>query len=145
MSAFSLKQRIGFFFWLIFFSFFMIGIIYLGIESVCEYLSFPSVLTYSTGAVALIFLPVSIVPILLLSVSPIFKGKKSADTFAVKMSKTAMYGIVMVICVSFTFKFIYLNKLKDKGYVQCKGIPTGWMPGMATKYVTDESLCHKNR
>ena len=58
----------------------------------------------------------------------------------------AFYKIIFIyfvisLVIPILFSFFYLKKIEYKGYVQCNGIPSGWMPGMATKYAISEELC----
>ena len=48
---------------------------------------------------------------------------------------------VFVFSLSCTISFGYLSALKSKGYILCSGVPSGWTPGTASKYVVDKKLC----
>nr|SHO17372.1 Putative uncharacterized protein [Moritella viscosa] len=45
----------------------------------------------------------------------------------------------------FLFDLFYIGELESKGYITCKGVPSGWTPGMGTQYVLDLSLCDKKK
>jgi len=40
-----------------------------------------------------------------------------------------------------SFSMMYKKSLENRGYIECKGTPSGWTPGMATKYALNKSYC----
>lgn len=57
-------------------------------------------------------------------------------------SKVLYLLLIIGLVVNFGFNYYYTGKLVEQGYIKCRGIPTGSMPGMATKYAKSESLCY---
>ncbi|MBS0967808.1 DUF1240 domain-containing protein [Nissabacter archeti] len=143
MKEFSAKKRLHLLVWFVFYISLALFFLYIGVESVQEYLAFPKALTYSSGVLFLVFFPMLTLPITSLAIYPIFKGVKAPDCYARNSIRIIICSLLICITTSFSFKITYTNKLKDKGYISCQGIPNGWMPGMATKYALNENLCKK--
>jgi len=61
------------------------------------------------------------------------------------LSRVMLFLFLASIFSSILFSLSYLNLIQSKGYLHCKGIPSGWMPGMATQYATSEALCVKKQ
>ena len=78
---------------------------------------------------------------LLLFVLTIIKGQKKAESLCLKYMYIYKYILIISLVILFSFPFVYVNILYSKGYVACKGIPSGYMPGVGKQYVTDLSLC----
>ncbi len=72
---------------------------------------------------------------------PIFRGKQMDLKYALPLFKMVILGCVITTVISIMYIIYYTNQLESKGYVSCKGIPIGYMPGMGKQYVTDLSLC----
>ena len=143
--TFTMKQRIGLLLWVIFFIIpLLIAFLWMGIDTMSDYLSFPSSLVYSLGGVILLFSPILLIPLIVLTIPPVFIGKQMVSKNALLLLKFMVYGCVCAIISATLFSFIYLSELEKRGYLPCRGIPTGYMPGMGKRYVTDLSLC-KNR
>ncbi|MEI8631605.1 hypothetical protein P4S72_04765 [Vibrio sp. PP-XX7] len=67
---------------------------------------------------------------------------QQADIHVQKLiNKITVLGAITIVVLTIGFKVIYQNTLNSKGYIECEGIPSGWMPGMAAQYVTDPNLC----
>ncbi|HHL2502004.1 TPA: DUF1240 domain-containing protein [Yersinia enterocolitica] len=129
----------------VFFLFFIIGlgVLYFSIQELIEYFKFHDVIIYSwMDCFALVFSFV----VFLFSIYPIHV---SIYGMPIPPDKSrAIYKLVLIIfavslVIPIAFSFFYVSKIESKGYIQCQGIPSGWMPGMATKYVTSEALCLK--
>ncbi|MEA5103946.1 hypothetical protein [Pantoea sp. S18] len=68
------------------------------------------------------------------------------------MPDIAMKYLGRVIVITFVFALIgayifsvwYKSELEDKSYKKCVEVPSGWMPGTATRYVMSENLCNIN-
>lgn len=129
----------------VFFLFFIIGlgVLYFSIQELIEYFNFHDVIIYSwMDCFALVFSFV----VFLFSIYPIHVAFYGMPIPADK--SRAIYKLVLIIfavslVIPIAFSFIYVSKIESKGYIQCQGIPSGWMPGMATKYATSEALCLK--
>jgi len=57
------------------------------------------------------------------------------------LTKSIFISFITALVLGFLINSINVNYLEKKGYVQCKGIPTGWTPGTATEYALNEGLC----
>lgn len=143
MRKFSFVNR----FWFIFFDLMLLLVtvisFHFGVERFVTYFSYPDSFVFSVFSVfSVLFFMISI-PILLLSFSPICIGVQSGIEFQRKMARFIFIGLSFIVMSSLVFNFYYLNLIENKGYIKCQGIPSGWMPGMASKYVTNEALCLK--
>lgn len=143
MRKFSFVNR----FWFVFFDLTLLLItvlsFYFGIERFLNYFSYPDSFVFSIFSVFSVFFFMISIPILLLSFSPICIGVQSGIEFQRKMAKFIFIGLSFIFISSLGFNFYYLNLIDNKGYIKCQSIPSGWMPGMATKYVTNDALCSK--
>jgi len=128
-----------------FFVFFMIGlsVFYFSIQELIEYSHFHEVIIYSwldcfTFLFSFFVFIFSIYPGYIAFYGVVMPEDKSKSVY-----KIAIIFFVMSLVIPIVFSFIYVNKIESKGYIKCQGIPSGWMPGMASKYVTNEALCLK--
>ncbi|WP_227732024.1 hypothetical protein [Yersinia proxima] len=128
-----------------FFLFFIIGlgVFYFSIQELIGYFKFHDVIIYSwMDCFALFFSFV----VLLFSIYPGYvalHGSPIPECKSKSAYKIILILFVMSLGVPIVFSFIYVSKIESKGYIQCQGIPSGWMPGMATKYALSEELCLK--
>ena len=146
MYELTLKRRIAIFFGFLFlFLPLTCGGGYIAIDSIMLYFSFPESLVFSSFIIygfALFFI---FLPLFFLSFFPVFLGRLAPASIQKNIS------IFMFICLFFSvilqigFKFYFVNELEHRGYIACRGVPSGWTPGMATKYVTNEALCSKKK
>lgn len=119
--------------------------LYFWIDEVLEYLRFKDVILFSWMSVSLFFIPLTLLfPTYWFVLSLIFEH----DVALSKVNRVIPYFkwvCIFSIITSIMISFSYVSTLKYKGYASCKGIPSGWMPGMATKYVISKELCNKNK
>jgi hypothetical protein len=136
-----LKQRVIAFFGVVFFLTISVGISYLGIFKLREYLSYPDVVSFSfwVAFAAAFFFFFS--PLLAMIFPVIFTGKQITVTSGKKLLKTTFIILGLTVLGMFIFSERYTTSLMYKGYTECQGIPSGWMPGMAKKYAIEPSLC----
>lgn len=117
------------------------GVLYFSIQELIEYFKFHDVIIYSwMDCFALFFSFV----VFLFSIYPSHVAFYGVPIPAVKSGaiyKVALVFFAISLVIPIAFSFIYVSKIEAKGYIQCQGTPSGWMPGMATKYVTSEALC----
>ncbi len=140
---FTLKQRIGAFIGVLFvFVPLTILSVWIGLDSLSSNWSFPSSLVFSWGEVLLLFAPVLFVPLFIMAMPPIFIGKEMTVKSALPLLKIMIWGCAIAVLVAVLYAFYFTNQLEQRGYISCRGIPTGYMPGMGTRYVTNLSLCH---
>lgn len=135
------KQRIIAFCGVMFSLVVSIGISYLGIFKLREYLSYPDVVNFSfwvTFAAAFFFF---FSPLLAMIFPVIFTGKQITIASGKKLLKTTFIILGLTVLGMFIFSEKYTTSLMHKGYTECQGIPSGWMPGMAKKYAIEPSLC----
>ena len=138
---YPLKQRVIAFFGVVFFLVISIGISYLGIFKLREYLSYPDVVNFSfwvTFAAAFFFF---FSPLLVIIFPVIFTGNQITVSSGKKLLKTTFIILGLTVLGMFIFSERYTTSLIHKGYTVCQGIPSGWMPGKAKKYVIEPSLC----
>lgn len=57
------------------------------------------------------------------------------------ISKALLYLFFLAISGAVVFSVAYVNTLESKGYIQCRGIPSGWLPGTAVKYAVEDDAC----
>jgi len=128
-----------------FFLFFTIGLaaFYFSIQELIYYYNLNDIIIYSwVDCFALLFSFV----ILLFSIYLIhiaFYGMAIPVDKSRSIYKITLTLFIISLIAPVVFSFIYINKIESEGYIKCQGIPSGWMPGMATKYVTNEALCLK--
>lgn len=134
------KQRVIAFCGVIFFLVVFIGVSYLGIFKLREYLSYPDVVNFSfwlTFAAAFFSF---FSPLLAMIFPVIFTGEQITVTSGKKLLKTTFIILRLTVLGMFIFSERYTTSLMHKGYTECQGIPSGWMPGMAKKYAIEPSL-----
>ncbi|WP_395313175.1 hypothetical protein V1603_20300 [Enterobacter sp. ECC-219] len=138
---YPLKQRVIAFFGMVFFLAISVGISYLGIFKLREYLSYPDVVNFSfwvTFAAAFFFF---FSPLLAMIFPVIFTGKQITIASGKKLLKTTFIILGLTVLGMSIFSERYTASLMHKGYTECQGIPSGWMPSMAKKYAIEPSLC----
>lgn len=125
--------------------FFIIGLgaCYFSIQKLIKYFKFHDLIIYSwMDCFALLFSFV----IFLFSIYPsyvAFYGVPIPTDKSRGIYKIALVFFAISLVSPIVFSFIYISKIESKGYIQCQGIPSGWMPGMATKYALNKELCLK--
>ena len=127
----SFKQRVIAFAGVAFFMWLAAGISYLGMYKITEYLSYPDVVTFSFRVFLGQFLLFHV----------IFTGKQISVTSGKRLLKAVFIILGLTVLGMFIFSERYTASLMDKGYTECRGGPSGWMPGMAKKYAIEPSLC----
>jgi len=138
---YPLKQRVIAFFGVVFFLAISAGISYLGIFKLREYLSYPDVVNFSFWVVFATAFFFFFSPLLVMIFPVIFTGKQITIASGKKLLKTTFIIFGLTVLGMFIFSEKYTTSLMHKGYTECQGIPSGWMPGMAKKYAIEPSLC----
>lgn len=69
------------------------------------------------------------------------KSRTMKNASLALLTKSIFISFITALVLGFLINSINVNYLEKKGYVQCKGIPTGWTPGTATEYALNEGLC----
>ena len=78
------------------------------------------------------FIPFSLLmmlPLFILIIPSIFTGKEMAAKYAVPLVKIMFGGFVVAILAAILYAVYYTNQLEQRGYVACKGTPSGFTPG----------------
>lgn len=118
--------------------------IFLGVEVFYSYFTFEREIVFSGLSVAFIALPIIMLFPFFYFVIFIFKGKDIACDKMGRYVPHLKWACIVIILCGLLFSILYPRKLLEKGYVRCIGIPSGWMPGTATKYVLLPTMCeHK--
>lgn len=87
--------------------------------------------------------PLFLSPLLVLAYHLFLHLKQASISLQNTVGKIIIFSFLFSLIISFTFSYGYGTYLKSNGFTQCRGIPSGWTPGMATKYATSETLCLK--
>lgn len=116
---------------------------YLGFSEIFEYFDYYNVVVFSWMAPFLIFTPLLLTFPLLWFFALLFKGYNPAIIIISPIIPLFKVICILAVVFSISLSYWYVTTLSEKGYIRCKGIPSGWMPGMATKYVTSQALCLK--
>lgn len=135
------KQRVIAFCGVMFFLVVSVGISYLGIFKLREYLSYSEVVNFSFWVVFATAFFFFFSPLLVMIFPVIFTGKQITIASGKKLLKTTFIILGLTVLAMFIFSEKYTTSLMHKGYTECQGIPSGWMPGMAKKYAIEPSLC----
>ncbi|TJG11263.1 DUF1240 domain-containing protein [Escherichia coli] len=102
------------------------------------------IIVYSWGYMLIIFLPFTLYvmsfEILFFAIS----GRRLSKVTMVRLWLIIKIIIAFSICAMLIFSSIYKKELLSRNYIACSGIPSGWMPGLATKYVKEKTSCEKN-
>lgn len=119
--------------------------VYLANEIFSNYFSFGDVVVFSWLSVSIIILPfVMIFPISYFSFF-ILKGESQALKIIEGYMGWFKWFCIILISASVIFIVFYKIEVNKKGYLICKGIPSGWMPGTSTKYVKSKELCYMRK
>lgn len=145
MHKFPLSTRVVLLTWSIIIWVLSLLASYIGYVSTKEYLAFPDAMTYSTGLVSLTLSAFIMLPFCLSGIYGSIKGQRMNDKHQKVAMMIILSGVFLSLIYGFSFKVFFISSMNNKGYYSCSGIPTGWMPGMATKYVINKDLCNKNK
>ncbi|WP_312627324.1 DUF1240 domain-containing protein [Scandinavium sp.] len=114
---------------------------YFWLSEVFDYLEFHDEIIFSWMSLSLISIPIMFA----FPLYWFFLSLRYEQEFALKKMNKIMplfkYMCVFAFVLSCTISFGYLSTLKSKGYILCSGVPSGWTPGTASKYVVDKKLC----
>lgn len=105
--------------------------------------SYPDVIVFTLYSLAsIIITPFVLIYLIVISCKPIFLGKRASDHIQAIATNLLIVAIVLGVISQIGFKVYYKETLNNKNYVGCSGIPSGSLPGMATKYAKSESFCY---
>lgn len=114
---------------------------YLGKCIFKEYSSFGDKIVFSWLTVALVALPFVMIFPLAYFILVLCMGKELAFK---KMDYYVVYfkwGCIAIVILGLLYSILYPKELISRGYVRCNSIPSGWMPGTATRYVKETFSC----
>ena len=125
------------------FIFFYPQLLFFGCYATYELFLWNDIIVYSWGYMLIIFLPFTLYvmsfEILFFAIS----GRRLSKVTMVRLWLIIKIIIAFSICEVLIFSSFYKKELLSRNYIACSGIPSGWMPGLATKYVKEKSLCEK--
>jgi len=98
-------------------------------------------LIFHCGLFLLLHFSFFFAPLLAMLFPVIFTGRQITVTLGKKLLKTMGVILGLTVLGMLIFSERYTTSLIDKGYIECLGIPSGWMPGMATRYVKNIKIC----
>ena len=114
---------------------------YFSLLQILEYFDWHNVIIFSWMTLfVLVFSPALII----FAAAPgyvVIYGKLMDIDCQRKISKALLYLFFLAISGAVVFSVAYVNTLESKGYIQCKGIPSGWLPGTAVKYAVEDDAC----
>lgn len=117
--------------------------LYLGLSEIFEYFEYYNVVVFSWMAPFLIFIPILFIFPLSWFFALLFKGYNPAIIIISPIIPLFKVICILAVVSTISLSYWYVATLSEKGYIKCQGIPSGWMPGMATKYAISEELCSK--
>ncbi|MHC3771719.1 DUF1240 domain-containing protein [Pantoea agglomerans] len=116
--------------------------VYLGNDMFNEYFSFGDNVVFSWLTASFIALPVIMIFPLIYFILLLFKGKEYAFKTMGAYVVYLKWVCIALVIIGVLYSVFYPTVLVKKGYLRCSGIPSGWMPGTATRYVRDSTLCN---
>ncbi len=114
-----------------------------GFQGVIEYFNFTDVIIYTRGLVIFLFIPIFFTLITAYQTYILIYARDIPHYWGLKLVRATIFIAVSALVTSITFSIWYSNHLEKKGYIQCSGVPVGYMPFTAVKYVIFESMCKK--
>ena len=114
-----------------------------GFQGVIEYFNYTDVIIYTRGLVVFLFIPLFFIMVTGYQMYILIYGRDLPHFIGVKLVRATIFIAISAFVSSISFSIWYSNHLEDKGYIQCSGVPVGYMPFMAVKYVVFESMCKK--
>ena len=140
----TLKQRIIVFFSILFmFIPFAVLSFWLGLDILSNDWTFPLSLVFSWQSILALFSPLISIPVIIMGLPVLFLGKDLPMKYTMPLIRIMIWGSVFAVFMAVLYAFYFTHQLEKRGYVPCKGIPSGYMPGMGKQYVTDFRLCNK--
>lgn len=119
-------------------------VFFFGCYATYELFLWNDIIVYGWGYMLIIFLPFTLYvmsfEILFFAIS----GRRLSKVTMVRLWLIIKIIIAFSICAMLIFSSIYKKELLSRNYIACSGIPSGWMPGLATKYVKEKTSCEKN-
>ena len=87
--------------------------------------------------------PLFLCPLLALAYHLFMHLERAGIILQKKVGKVIIYSFLLSLIITFIYSYGYGIYLEKIGFIQCDGISSGWIPGMATKYAKNEALCYQ--
>ncbi|WP_368545044.1 DUF1240 domain-containing protein [Enterobacter soli] len=117
---------------------------YLGRYIFLGYWLFEDDIVFSWLSISLIALPVIMIFPFFYFILLFVKGRDFAFKKMDGYVPFLKWSCIAIVILGALFSIFYPSELLDRGYTRCNGIPSGWMPGTASRYVKYASLCTQN-
>ena len=140
---YNIKQRLFSFLGFLLFSGISFSVFYAGFYLLSSYQKYNSVIIFSMWSIFAICFPLFFMPYALMLIPVFTKGKNISTKTGGILIRISLFFLLATLIGMASFTMVYKNSLKNRGYIECKGIPSGWTPGMATKYTLDITKCNK--
>lgn len=108
-----------------------------------KYFAFPDSLNFSSFVVYGITCFLVLLPLIVLSVYPIFFKTPIPTKVQKFLTKYIVTCFVLAIFSQIGVKLYFEKAFAEQGYFSCSGTPRSWTAGMATRYVKDMQLCNQ--
>ncbi|WP_188475444.1 hypothetical protein [Hafnia psychrotolerans] len=138
-----MKQRFFSFLGFLLFSGLSSSIFYAGLYLLSSYQKYNSVVVYSIWSIFAILFPLFFMPYALMLIPAFIQGRSISSKSGKILIRISLFFLAATLIGMISFSIIFKNTLKNRGYIECQGVPSGWTPGMATKYTLDISNCNK--
>jgi hypothetical protein len=116
-------------------------IFYVAIDLFMETLTFESSVIFSWQTVFFLFIPLLLIYVLAITAPVVLHGRELPFEYGYLAIKVMIVGLLVGLIASVAYGFYFTSQLEQRGYIPCRGVPSGYMPGMGKQYVTDISLC----
>lgn len=123
--------------------FLMLAFVYVGVDSIKTYLSYPNRIEYSSIQVGFVFSFVVIGPFFLLGLLVILKGEEINENLTHLFCKIMMFGLFLVISSGLMFRVCYINEIESRGYIECPEKLIGAFSGLTKQYALSEIYCKR--
>lgn len=138
----TLKQRVIALFSMIFILIpIAVGFVWFGLHVLIGNWGFPQSLVFSWQTIFVLFTPLISGPLFIMGIPVVLYGKDLSDKYSLPLIKVMVGGMILGLITSVIYGFYFTGQLEQRGYIPCRGVPSGHMPGMGKQYVTDISLC----
>lgn len=123
--------------------FLMLVFVYIGVDSIKTYLSYPNRIEYSSIQVGFVFSFLVIGPLFLLGLPVILKGEHMNERLTHLFCKIMMFGLLLVISSGLMFRVYYINEIESRGYIECPAKLIGAFSGLTKQYALSDIYCKR--
>lgn len=138
---YNTKQRFFSFLGFLLFSGLSFSVYYAGFYLLSSYQKYNSVVIYSMWPIFALCFPLFFMPYALMLIPVFTKGKSISTKTGAILIRISLFFLLATLIGMTSFSMMYKKSLENRGYIECKGTPSGWTPGMATKYALNKSYC----